>query len=60
MALANVVYFHLIVSEFELESGYYVHARINTLWNHMIPHVIPHVISYVVTLQFFNKDYFGI
>ena len=31
----------IVVSEFELQSRYYVHFRANTLWKGMKPHILP-------------------
>ena len=49
----------IVVSEFELQSHYYVHFRTNTLWKVMNPLILP-AMGYIVPLLFIYKDGFGI
>ena len=48
-----------IVSEFELQSLYYVHFRTNIHGKGMNPLILP-AISWILPLLFFSKDGFGI
>ena len=49
----------LVISEFELQSRYYVHFRANTLGKGMNP-LIPPAMGQILSLLFFKKDDFGI
>ena len=49
----------IVVSEFELQSCYYVHFRIYTLKKDVNPLILP-AIGYTVPLLFFLKEDFGI
>ena len=48
------------VSEFELQSRYYVHYRTNTLEKGMKPFIPRPAIGYMISLLFFFQDGFGI
>ena len=49
----------IVVSEFELQSRYFVHFRANTLGKGMNPIILP-AMGWIVPLLFFYKDGFGI
>ena len=49
----------LVVSEFELQSCYYVHFRTNTFGKGM-NFFVPQAMGWTVSVRFFNKDDFGI
>ena len=43
-------------SEFDIQSGYYVHFRTNTLWK-IMKHFIPPAIGQIMTLLFYKKGF---
>ena len=49
----------IVVSEFVLQSRYYVLFRVNTLAKGMNPLILP-AMSYIVPLLFFKENGFGI
>ena len=58
--MANVLNFYIVVSEFELQSRYYVHFQTYTVRKDMKP-PYPHPdMSWIVPLLFFYNDDFGI
>ena len=57
--MANVLDCDILVSEFELQSRYYVYFRINTLGKGMSPLIFP-AMGKIVSLLFIYKDSFGI
>ena len=57
--MAKVLDCGLEVSEFELQSCYYVHFRTNTFEKAMNP-LILRAVGKIVSLLFFYKDGFGI
>ena len=57
--VTNVLDCNIVVSEFELQSIYYVHVRTNTPGKGMNPHIFPFM-GYIVQLLFFYKNGFGI
>ena len=57
--MANVMDCEIVVTEFELQSCYYVYFRFNTLGKGMNSH-LPLVMGYIVLLLFFYKNSFGI
>ena len=51
--------YRIVVSEFELQSRYYVLFRTNTLWKGKNP-LIFSARGYIESVLFFLKDFFGI
>ena len=49
----------IVVSEFVLQSRYYVHFRVNTLEKGMNPLILP-AMGWIVPLMFFSENSFGI
>ena len=58
--MAKVLDCGLEVNEFELQSHFYVHVRINTLGKGMNPLIPVPVMGSIISLQFFYMDGFGI
>ena len=59
IVVVNVLGWGIVVSEFELQSCYYVHFRTNTLGKGMNPLVLL-AMGQIVALLFLSKDGFGI
>ena len=57
--VANVLYYDFVVSEFELQSRYFV-FRLILLRNVMKPLTVPLAMGQIVLLLFFYKNGFGI
>ena len=57
--VVNVLDSYIVVSEFELQSGNYVHFRTNTLEKGMNPFILQ-VMGEIVPLLFFFKNGFSI
>ena len=57
--MANVLNCKIVVSEFELQSHYYVHFRINTLGKGMNSLILPAMGEKIPLLLFYKND-FGI
>ena len=57
--MANVLDCNIMLSEFKLQSQYYVYFQINTLRKAMNL-LLFQAIGYIVSLLFFYKDGFGI
>ena len=56
--VANVLDCDIVESRFELQSRFYVHFRISTLWKGMKPY-IPSTMGWMVPLLLFYEDGFG-
>ena len=59
VVIVKVLDCRIIVSEFKLQSYYYIHFQTNTLGKGMNPLILP-AMGYIVLLLFFEKDRFGI
>ena len=56
---ANMLHCDIVVSEFELKSGYYIHFHTNTLGKGMNPTYTCNM-GNIIPLSFFYKNYLGI